>query len=139
VVRRGFQWFSMVASKSIVAPGGSSPRPPFSRFARRAVTGRTRSLLRSYLTVWTGPKDLLVVHRLVCLALAFLRVPNEYSPLIGVQPQERGSEFTVNSHSEATQENSAFRAGFAVLPRIYKRNGSKPKMGVDNLLLCYLY
>jgi hypothetical protein len=27
-----------------VLPGGSSPRPPFSRFARRAVTGKAPSL-----------------------------------------------------------------------------------------------
>ena len=31
-------------SKSIVLLGGSSPRPPFSRFARPAVTGKVPSL-----------------------------------------------------------------------------------------------
>jgi hypothetical protein len=45
-------------------PGGSSPRPPFSRFARRAVEGRATSLLcSSFFGVWTAPKDLLVGHR----------------------------------------------------------------------------
>jgi hypothetical protein len=31
-------------SHVIVLPGGSSPRPPFSRFALRAVTGKAPSL-----------------------------------------------------------------------------------------------
>jgi hypothetical protein len=39
-------------------PGGSSPRPPFSRFARRAVVGRRPSLLCSWFIwcFWTRPK-----------------------------------------------------------------------------------
>jgi hypothetical protein len=47
----------------IVLPGRSSPRPPFSRFARRAVTGKLEldhcSVLE-ILTGWTGPNDLLL-------------------------------------------------------------------------------
>jgi hypothetical protein len=45
---------------SHVLPGGSSPRPPFSRFARRAVTDYSSI---TALTEHPGPNDLLVAHR----------------------------------------------------------------------------
>jgi hypothetical protein len=43
----------------IILPGGSSPKPPFSRFARRAVSGRAfdHCFVLEILTGGTGPKE----------------------------------------------------------------------------------
>jgi hypothetical protein len=45
----------------MVLPGGSSPRPPFSRFARRAVTDWY--IFLTALTELPAPSDLFVCHR----------------------------------------------------------------------------